>query len=96
MPVKLVKLSNKEIIIGDVIFGDDTMIKIKNPLLIIFERYGNSEFYMGDYIPLCADDIIPISFKDILTVVNPMENLKNSWDGMINGTISIDKNIKLH
>lgn len=96
MTIKLVKLSNTELIIGDVVFGDNDIIKIKDPLLLDFNRFGGSDFYMSRYIPMCDTEEIPISYKDILAIVTPNKKLINTWDESINHKPLIDPNIQFH
>lgn len=79
--IKQIKMITGEVIVTEIVQDHlDYGIKVKNPLLVVVDRFQtDGSYYIGEYIPMCGDDEISLYYKDIVAVVNPTENLINMW-----------------
>ena len=97
MNVKLIKLNNRELIIGDIKTKDELSIGIENALLLVVDRFdSNGSYYLGDYIPMSENNNVFIYYKDIIAIVPPNEQLLDMWKLMVSGAPIKKNNIKLH
>jgi len=95
--IKYIKMSNTELMIGNVVNRSDYKNTIKNPMLLIIDRRSNDgSYYIGEYMPMMKDDIITLSYKDIVTVVDADSVLTGQYNDMFNVKDGIDKKSTQH
>jgi hypothetical protein len=95
--IKIIRLQNGEDIISDcVISEDDYLVQLNNPMTLLFKRGAKGTvMMMVPWLPLevICDNIATITQDDILTFVEPKEDLIEYYGNMVEIAIeSISKN----
>ena len=87
MAIKIVMLKSLEDVIADVkeMLSGDSVIgyTLINPFTLTFREEAQVKFY--PYAPLSTDKIIPIPSDWVVSIVEPMEEIKNSYLENIDG-----------
>lgn len=101
MSVKLVVLKSGENLISDVkeLISEEKIcgyllesaykIEYKKPLLLVEEGKspsGEIEIILSPWILLTSDDKIPISPEWVVTIVEPIDSVKEMYEEKVNGT----------
>jgi len=86
MFVKLLILKSLEDVIAEIIAEDidGKWYKIKNPFVTMVEE-GNNRIIFYPYISLSKDKEIKIPSDWVVTVVEPLDEVKNSYLEQVNG-----------
>lgn len=87
MSIKIVMLKSLEDVIAEVkeVFSGDKVVRyiLVNPFTLTFREEAQVKFY--PYAPLSSDKDISIPSDWVVSVVEPVEEIKNSYLENING-----------
>jgi len=83
--IKYIKMSNGELVIGNVIERGEYNLTIENPMIVIIDRMRNDGgYYIGEYIPMTKVAMMPLFYKDIICVIDPDQVLLDQYRDMFN------------
>jgi len=90
--IKYIKMSNSELVIGNVIERSEFNLTIENPMIVIIDRMRNDGgYYLGEYIPMTKVAMMPLFYKDIICVIDPDQVLLDQYRDMFNQKSGKDK-----
>ena len=85
--IKIVRLQSGEDIIADCITGENDTVNLNNPMHIIFKRMptGRTIMMMMPWLPieLIKENVATIYTADILTLVEPKDDLVDYYNDVI-------------
>lgn len=85
MNIKILMLKSLEDIIADVSYREEsTDITIRNPFCLIMNS-EKSEVGFYPFAPLSSDNEMTIPKDWVVSVVNPLDTIKTSYEDRING-----------